>query len=334
MGLVGAGSAVGCALADSEYTAPDSVVAPGRASLLVTCTQLDTPALIGSRTWQPRTFATVWATGGEATMWESSKGGESVDAVSPELGMVRLEDDDRVSALERVRQLRQIGQAATMNSKTACRRAAVMGPAAPLAEMRASSVRRTRRRVKLWAASNGGVRLVTMTYAGEGQRSWAGLVGDVAQFRRRLRAAYPGAAVLTGPEWHPGTCEKPSHGWHVHVALTQYVPWPVLARCWGLGGVHVERFRKSGAGPVSARLVGRYLAKYLSKSLADGLRPRGSHSYEVTQGTQPKAVRLSGLDPDAVRAAVLALLGGPLRYEWSSGGADGWLGPPTAFLQV
>jgi hypothetical protein len=328
------GSALRVVVACDHSTASESPVAPGRASLLVPCTQLDTASLIGSRTWQPRTFATVWAKGGEATIWESSKGGELVERVAPGLGMVRLEDDGEVSALERVRQLRQIGQAATMNSKTACRRAAVMGPAAPLAEVRASSVRRTRRRVKLWAVENDGVRLVTMTYRGEGQRSHPAVVKDVAQFRRRLLVAYPGAAVLTAPEWHPGTCEKPSHGWHVHVALTQFVPWPVLARCWGLGGVHVERFRKSGTGPVSARLVGRYLAKYLSKSLADGRRPRGSHSYEVTQGTQPKAIRLSGLDPDAVRAVVLALLGGSLRYEWSSSGADGWLGPPTVFLQV
>jgi hypothetical protein len=173
-----------------------------------------------------------------------------------------------------------------------------------------------------------------MTYAGAGQRSWPGVVEDVARFRRRLRVLYPRCRVLTAAEWHPGTPEKPSHGWHVHAALSQFVPVLLLARCWGLGGVDIERFKKSGTGPVAARQVARYVAKYLAKSVAGGKRPAGSHSYEVSEGSQPLEVWVSGLDLAGVRAAVLALLGGPVGYEWSSDGAQGWLGPPTVFLST
>lgn len=46
--MLGGGSAASGGLADSDYTAPGSVVAPGRASLLGSCTQLDVASLIGS----------------------------------------------------------------------------------------------------------------------------------------------------------------------------------------------------------------------------------------------------------------------------------------------
>ena len=321
MGLLGGGSAASGGLADSDYTAPGSVVAPGRASLLGSCTQLDVASLIGSKRWQPRTIATIHPTGGQATMWEGRKGGELVDCLadgSADLGIVRLEPLPRSGHLAGYRQI---------GSKSLGRR--MPATTAPMAEPRESSVRRTRTRATLWCGANRADRLLSMTYAGEGQQSWAGVVEDDARFRRRLRAMYPRVAVLTAAEWHPG-----GHGWHVHAALTGYVPVMVLARCWGQGGVQVERFKKSGTGPVSARLVGRYVAKYLSKGMAGGERPRGSHAYEVTQGTQPLTIRLSGLDAAGVRAAVLALLGGPLSYEWCSDGTPGWRGPPTAFLST
>jgi hypothetical protein len=160
-------------------------------------------------------------------------------------------------------------------------------------------------------------------------RSWAQLQADVARFRRRLRERYPKVAVLTAAEWHPK-----GHGWHVHVALGGFVPKYALAAAWGCGFVDVRKIRSLEGGKAAARSTGRYLAKYLAKDQDGGERPDGSHAYEVTEGTQPIALRLSGLGYGGVYAGVAALLPGPVVYSWLSDGSEGWLGPPTAFLSV
>ncbi len=320
-----AGSAGGWSATWDDSTPSKSGVAVATASRLDSRTQLDTTYLIGSRRWVPRWFGTVYPRAGEATMWEGHKGGEYVDSsggVPAGTGIPRLEARPRRGHIAGYRPIRRRSRTEPGSSL------AGPGAAEPFAEPCERSVRRSRRRVKLWCADQHATRLVSLTYAGEGQRSWAGVVEDVARFRRRLRVSYPEAAVLTMAEWHPG-----GHGWHVHAALTVYVPQALLRRCWGQGGAHVERFKKSGTGAVDARKLGRYVAKYLGKDADGGRRPSGSHAYEVTEG-QLLGVWVSGLGPDGVRAALLALLGGPLGYEWSSGGADGWLGPPTAFLST
>jgi hypothetical protein len=135
--------------------------------------------------------------------------------------------------------------------------------------------------------------------------------------------------MLTVFEWHPK-----GHGWHVHVALSAYVAKSLLAACWGLGFVDVRKIRSQESGRAAYRSVGRYLAKYLAKDQDGGERPAGSHGYEVTQGTQPTAWRVSGLGYGGVYAGVVALLPGPVGYQWASWSAEGWLGPPAAFLST
>lgn len=200
------------------------------------------------------------------------------------------------------------------------------------AASRERAARRSRGRVRRWCVANKAVRLGTLTYRGEGQHAWPGVVRDLHNFRRRLRQVRPGLAILTAAELHPG-----GHGWHVHVALTDYVPQAVLASCWGQGFASVKLFRsrRSGSGPVSSRVVGRYVAKYLGKAQEGGERPAWAHAYEVTQGTQPSRLRLSGLSWGGVYAGLSALMGGEPGYRWdssSAGGPQPWCGPPASFL--
>jgi hypothetical protein len=152
---------------------------------------------------------------------------------------------------------------------------------------------------------------------------------DVARFRRRLRAQHPGVALLTAYELHPG-----GHGWHVHVAMSGFVPKAKLATYWGQGFVDVRKFRSAESGREAMRSLGRYVAKYLSKDQEGGERPTGSHAYEVTQGTQPQALRLSGLGWGGVYAGLSALLPGPVVYQWDSESSPDWRGPPAAFLSA
>jgi hypothetical protein len=194
------------------------------------------------------------------------------------------------------------------------------------------TARRARGRVRRWCVSNKATRLLSLTYRGDGQRSFAGVQLDIARFRRRMRAAHPTVALLTTAEWHPGSPGKPSHGWHVHVLASRYVAKGELAALWGLGFVDVRKIRSTEGGKAAARAAARYVAKYLGKDQDGGERPPGAHAYEVTQGTQPMALRVSGVGYGGVYAGLAALMPGPIAYQWSSEGSEGWLGPPTAFL--
>jgi hypothetical protein len=114
--------------------------------------------------------------------------------------------------------------------------------------------------------------------------------------------------------------------------MSAYVMKEDLSALWGLGFVDVRKIRSSQGGKDAARSAARYVAKYLSKDQDGGERPSGAHAYEVTQGTQPMAFRLSGLGYGGVFSGLASLLPGPITYQWQSDSSDGWLGPPTAFL--
>ena len=65
---------------------------------------------------------------------------------------------------------------------------------------------------------------------------------------------------------------------------------------WGRGIVHIKLIGDLpvGSGALEeARLAASYLAKYVSKNVADERVP-GLHRYEVAQGFQPERVRLRG----------------------------------------
>jgi hypothetical protein len=188
------------------------------------------------------------------------------------------------------------------------------------------AARRRRGKVRRWCVANRAGWLMTLTYRGEGQFEWPMMARDVWNFRRQMRRRFPGvkAALMTVPEWHPG-----GHGLHVHVATSEYVPKELLAACWPHGFVdNGERTHRGGSSP---RQLAGYVSKYLSKEHEGAERPRGAHGYEVTQGTQPEAWRVSGLGQGGVEAAIRGLMGDP-SYTWDSRQVEGWRGPPAAFL--
>jgi hypothetical protein len=109
----------------------------------------------------------------------------------------------------------------------------------------------------------------------------------------------------------------------------------MLERCWSHGFVDDgERGRRRLTRPRSPKSVGRYVAKYIGKVHEGAERPTWAHCYEVTQGYQPRAVRVTGLGQGAVEAAAAALLWEPVAYAWDSASCEGWRGPPAAFLST
>ena len=318
--LAGSAGALGASYA--HLSASESGVQPRSGPRLDKRTQLDQTYLIGSWERVERWAGTVYPGAGEATMWELRADGALVevsDGFSPEL-VVDFLDAPRRPDNSRGYRPPAIGPDA---------RATTRRDDAGADENRERVERRRRDRVRRWCVANKATRLGTLTYRGEGQRSWGQLQRDVARFRRQLRSGHPQVALLTAAEWHPK-----GHGWHVHLAMSGYVPKAKLAAYWGQGFVDVRKIRSAESGREAMRQVGRYLAKYLSKDQEGGERPEGAHAYEVTQGTQPTALRVSGLGYGGVYAGLVALLPGPVGYVWDSGSVPDWRGPPAAFLSA
>jgi len=182
--------------------------------------------------------------------------------------------------------------------------------------------------VRRYAVANGCGRLVTLTYR-EGQHDRAAVKADWSGFARKLRARWPDLAWVRVLELHPG-----GHGWHIHAAVSRYVPKAELAALWGRGFVDVRRLR-SGSGPASredARRAARYVAKYVAKAWADGDRRPGEHAYEVAQGHAPALERLSAWGREGAVLAAVAVMGGELpAYRWDSDASEDWRGPPVVF---
>jgi hypothetical protein len=177
-------------------------------------------------------------------------------------------------------------------------------------------------------------RLGTLTYAGSGCHDQKQLRTDVASFFLALRADLGGKPLpyLWVPEWH-----KSDHGMHVHFAVGQFVPRGVIERSWGRGFVHIKRLSDLPVGSTSlheARRAAGYLSKYVTKSFEPGERARlaGLHRYEVAQGFQPAAMRLSGRSSSEVLGKASAVMGAPPSTSWSSADADDWQGPPAVWF--
>ena len=187
--------------------------------------------------------------------------------------------------------------------------------------------RRAKAKLRRYCAANRLNRFATLTYA-EACFDQEQLRVQVAEFFRGLRRELGGSPLAYAwvPEWHPG-----GHGLHVHFAVGQFVPVGLVKGVWGRGIVHIKLIGDlpTGSGALEeARAAGRYLAKYVSKSIGDERVPR-LHRYEVAQGFQPEKVPLAGDSDEAVIAQASERMGSEPVVFWRSAEQEGWRGPPA-----
>lgn len=116
----------------------------------------------------------------------------------------------------------------------------------------------------------------TLTYRGAGCHEYkvvARHIEGLARWLRRRRLAW-----VAVPELHPG-----GHGYHVHLALAEYVPWQEMVRAWCHGHVQSPRVRQRGRAVRTAKLgvdrVIGYLCKYISKAMGGDGHVRGQRRY-------------------------------------------------------
>jgi hypothetical protein len=190
------------------------------------------------------------------------------------------------------------------------------------AESEARAGRRARGKLRRYVVSNDCTRLVTLTCRDQ-TTDRALLLSRLQTFTKGLNRAAPGVAWVWVIERHK------SGALHAHLGLAGFVHYRRLRRLWPHGHVWANLLRK-GKGRPSARAAAGYLAKYVSK---DPVADAGQHRYEVRQGFQPEAVRLTAATfEDAWRIAV-AMMGGEIpAYEWESAQCKDWTGPPVAFF--
>jgi hypothetical protein len=154
------------------------------------------------------------------------------------------------------------------------------------------------------------------------------LRADVGEFFRGLRRE-----LGSGPlpyawtsEWHPG-----GHGLHLHFAVGRYARQRLIRDVWSRGITHIKLIGDlrvgSGALEESRRAAG-YLAKYVSKNIADERVPR-LHRYEVAQGFQPEAVPMRDRSDDLLIEQASVRMGAAPAVVWRSSQQEGWAGPPA-----
>jgi hypothetical protein len=177
-------------------------------------------------------------------------------------------------------------------------------------------------------------RMWTLTYAGEGCHDRDQLVKHMERFARDVREQLPGVIWLAVPEVHPG-----GHGWHVHVAVSEYVHWQRFNKCWPHGQTESPRGPdgKRLAGKIDATTTAIYLGKYVAKSLGEGREYLGQHRYfrpkgiEVTVEDSGDGGAIYGYD-DARRVAIAYFGGVVPEVELESDQLEEHDGPPFAWL--
>ena len=212
--------------------------------------------------------------------------------------------------------------------QSAGRRTAVGGGAPDVERAEQEAARRARTKLRRYCAANRLNRFATLTYAGAGCFDHQQLRADVADFFRGLRRELGGKALpyAWAPEWHPG-----GHGLHVHFAVGRYVRQRLIREVWGRGLTHIKLIGDLpvGSGALEeARQAARYLAKYVSKNVADERMPR-LHRYEVAQGFQPERLPLADRTQEGVIRQACELMGGVPTRLWRSDEQEGWRGPPA-----
>ncbi|MCD2263960.1 hypothetical protein K3888_14765 [Dietzia aurantiaca] len=207
-------------------------------------------------------------------------------------------------------------------------------PAADPERSRAEAARRARGKVRRYCTVHRLNRLGTLTYRGQGCHDPAALRTHIGQFFRALRTstgrgAFPYVWV---PEWH-----KTDHGMHAHFAIGQYTARHHIQTAWPHGFVHIKRLSDLPVGSTSlteARVAAGYLSKYVTKSFGEDELSRSMrlHRYEVAQGFQPPAIRLSGRSPVEVLGLAVEKMGRAPAESWSSDETADWQGPPAVWF--
>jgi hypothetical protein len=197
---------------------------------------------------------------------------------------------------------------------------------------------RARSRVRRYCVGNGLSRLITLTFdATLGARPTsrdAAMRAGALWLKRVRRAGHlrAGRPYVIVPELH-----KDGVHYHLHVAVSEYVPKRVIAESWGLGFVDVRQLRrhrgKHGAAPKGQenRAVAGYVAKYVGKSYGDP--EPGRHRYEVGQGCQPESVQIMARSREDWIVQASSVMGRPATDSWVSSFVEGWLGPPALSLR-
>lgn len=190
--------------------------------------------------------------------------------------------------------------------------------------------RRARGKLRRFCAANRLTRLVTLTYAGEGCFDPYAFRAHVAEFFRGLRGEIGERfAYAWVPEWHPG-----GHGLHAHVAVGRFVPRGMVEEVWGRGFIKIKLIGDLpvGSGALQeARVVGGYLAKYVSKDFG-APRIEGLHRYEVAQRFQPERILVYGLSAEDAIERASRCMGAAPSYVWLSP-REGWRGPPACWAR-
>lgn len=204
------------------------------------------------------------------------------------------------------------------------------GPAQDPMRSAHEAARRARGKIRRYCAGNRLNRLATLTYAGEGNHDPYVLREHLGLFFRRLRTGLGGDPFpyVWVPEWH-----KSGHGLHAHFAVGRYVKRSAIEEAWGHGFVHIKLIGDLpvGTGTLGeARRAAGYLSKYIGKGFGDE-SPPGLHRYEVAQGFEPKAVRVTGRYLGEVLGRAAALMGSDAAYVWQSQVSEGWKGPPAVW---
>jgi hypothetical protein len=207
-------------------------------------------------------------------------------------------------------------------------------------ESEARAVRRARSMIRRICREFNLHRMWTLTYAGDGCHDRAQLVKDMERFARDVKRELDGVVWLAVPELHPGDPEndKPSHGWHVHVAVSEYVHWQRFNKCWPHGQTESPRGPdgKRLAGKIDATATAIYLGKYVAKSLGEGREYLGQHRYFRPKGIEV-AVEDSGATAiygyDDARTVAIAYFGGVVpEVELTSDQLEDYDGPPFGWL--
>jgi len=209
----------------------------------------------------------------------------------------------------------------------------VRGQAAHPERARVEAARRAKGRLRRYGAGNRLNRLGTLTYRGAGCHDQRRIRADVGEFMRTLRGKLGGAPFPYAwvPEWH-----KTGHGLHLHFAVGRFIKRSLIEASWPHGFVHIKLIGDLpvGSGTLAeARKAAGYLSKYVAKSFADDSRIDNLHRYEVGQGFQPKAVRITGCSPDAVIGEASERVGAAPMLRWSSADVPDWQGGPAIWAQ-
>ena len=202
------------------------------------------------------------------------------------------------------------------------------------AENAARSLRRAVSTMRRFSVENQLTRYAVFTFAEPvhdrrmALREWRRMSRLISRMERTTGKPMPWLMWL---ELHPG-----GHGYHLNLLVGgKWLHQRAWSEIWGRGRVYIEKIRTRRGAREDARAAARYAVAYAEghgKVLGEG-RTGGEHRYEVSQGHQPLMVRCRAWEAADGRVEAIRAMGGEVpAYEWESGQAEDWRGPPVLFM--